>query len=243
MHRPWRLLLPALLGALAALGLALPAFAHALPDTMNPATNARLDTAPAHVAITYSEPIVVNRSGIVLLDGTGTPVPTSTDPPPGPKQYSVTPSAPLVPGPYTVAWTSRDAADGHDAAGFYTFVVNGGPVGIVTGSARAQAPAADLLATLTVGTTEDGGSLLGVGLDKPGTVDRVRIRLAGPGIGADLLTLAPGGDGSWALATNDVAVPGAWHADVIVRRHDVADDAQAGFDFTIDPTTGQPQFS
>jgi hypothetical protein len=57
------------------------------------------------------------QSGIVLLDGSGTPVPTGTDPQPGPKHYSVTPAAPLVPGPYTVAWTSRDATDGHDAAG------------------------------------------------------------------------------------------------------------------------------
>jgi hypothetical protein len=147
--------------------------------------------SPTHVGITYNDAIVANQSGIVLLDGTGTPVPTSTDPSTGPKQCSVTPSLPLGPGPYTVAWTSRDATDGHDASGFYTFVVNGGPVGIVTGSAQAQAPAADLTATLTVGATEDGSSMLGVGLDKTDNVDRVRVRLDGPGIGEDLLTLNP----------------------------------------------------
>jgi hypothetical protein len=59
----------------------------------------------------------------------------------------------------------------------------------------------------------------------------------------DLLTLNPAADGTWTLSNNDVAVPGAWHADVIVRRHDTADDAQAGFSFSIDPTTGQPSFS
>jgi hypothetical protein len=141
-----------------------------------------------------------------------------------------------------VAWTSQDANDGHQAQGFYTFVITGGATGIITGPAKAQAPAADLMATLTVSALDDGSSLLGVALNTTANVDRVRIRLRGPNLGEDLLTLNPAADGTWTLTNNDVAVPGAWHADVIVRRHDTADDAQASLNFSIDPT-GQPSFS
>src|SRR5205823_5838932 len=48
------------------------------------------------------------------------------------------------------AWTSQSADDGHVAQGFYTFVVNGGPVGILSGTAESEAPAADLMVALTV---------------------------------------------------------------------------------------------
>jgi hypothetical protein len=147
-----------------------------------------------------------------------------------------------LPGPYTVAWTSQDASDGHQAQGFYTFVVNGGANGIIAGSAQASAAAADLTATLTVGALDDGSSVLAVSLSNTDRVDRVNVRLRGPGVGEDLLTLASAPNGGWALTNTSVAVPGAWHADVIVRRHDTLEDAQAGFDFSIDPTTGQPTF-
>ena len=100
------------------LGGASSALAHALPDTSSPTVNAHLDSSPAHIAITYSDPIVDGESWITLLDATGAPVATTTDPAAGPKQYSVAPSAPLVPGPYTVAWTSQDASDGHRLKAF-----------------------------------------------------------------------------------------------------------------------------
>ncbi len=229
-------------GLVLALGASAAALAHALPDTTSPAGNARLDSSPAHISISYSDPIVPGESWITLLDATGAPVATTTDPAADPKQYSVAPASPLLPGPYTVAWTSQDASDGHQAQGFYTFVVSGGSNGIVTGSAQASAPAADLTATLTVAALDDGSSVLGVSLNNTANVDRVNVRLRGPSLGEDLLTLAAAPGGTWALTDNAVAVPGAWHADVIVRRHDTPEDAQAGFDFVIDPATGQPSF-
>ncbi len=51
------------------------------------------------------------------------------------------------------------------------------------------------------------------------------------------------GDGTWRLAGNEIALPGDWHAAVVVRRANVVDDAQASFDFTIDPGSGTPRFS
>jgi methionine-rich copper-binding protein CopC len=219
------------------------ALAHSYPQTFDPQPNARVDSAPAHIGIVYDSPIMANGSPMVLLDSTGNPVPTAPDQVSGNRQTSIQPLTDLAPGPYTVDWTSQSADDGHTAQGFYTFVVNGGPVGIIAGEAQAQNQAADLMATLTVTAGADGASVLRVDLDHPAGVERVRIRLSRPDLGEDLLTTTPTGDGGWALTGNDVALPGPWHAVVIVRRTNVVDDAQGSFDFTVDGVTGAPAFA
>ena len=57
-------------------------------------------------------------------------------------------------------------------------------------------------------------------------VERVRINLSRPDLGNDLLDTKPSGDGGWVLNGNEVALPGAWHAEVIVRRTNIFDDAR-----------------
>jgi copper resistance protein C len=218
------------------------ALAHSYPQTTDPQSSARLDSSPAHIGITYDSPIAASGSSMLLLDSTGTAVPSEPDQSDNNRQTSIHPVTDLAPGPYTVDWTSVSADDGHMAQGFYTFVVNGGPGGIIAGQAQSQTQAADLTPTLTVTGAGDGSSVLRVDLDNPTGVERVRIRLSRPDLGEDLLTTAPTGDGGWALTGNEVAVPGAWHAVVIVRRTDVVDDAQGSFDFTVDSVTGAPAF-
>jgi methionine-rich copper-binding protein CopC len=229
----------ALLGVASSLGSAM---AHSYPQTMDPSPNARLDTAPAHIGITYDSNIVQSGTSIVLLDSTDTPVGIQLDATSG-RQSSVQPMSDLTAGPYTVAWTSVSADDGHTAQGFYTFVLRGGPVGIIDGQAQSQAPAADLMATLTVTSAPDGSSLLRADLNNTTGVERVRIQLSRPDLGVDLLDTKPSGDGGWVLNGNEVAIPGAWHAQVIVRRADVVDDAKGDFDFTVDSATGAPAFA
>lgn len=216
--------------------------AHSYPQTMNPAPNARLETVPAHVGITYDSNIVQSGTSLVLLDSTGAPVAVQPETTSG-RQSSVQPTSDLVPGPYTVAWTSLSADDGHQAQGFYTFVLNGGPVGIIEGTAQAASPAADLMATLTVSAAGDGSSLLRADLNNTAGVERVRIQLSRPDLGTDLLDTQPSGDGGWVLSGNEVAIPGAWHAQVIVRRTNVVDDAKGDFDFTVDTSSGIPEFN
>lgn len=121
-------------------------------------------------------------------------------------------------------------------------MINGGPVGIIDGQAQAQAPAADLMATLTVTAAADGSSLLRADLNNTTGVERVRIRLARPDLGDDLLDTQPSGDGGWILNGNEIAIPGNWHAEVIVRRTNVFDDAKGEFDFSVDSTSGMPAF-
>jgi methionine-rich copper-binding protein CopC len=229
----------ALLSVATSLGSAL---AHSYPQTMDPAPNARLDSAPAHIGITYDSNIVQSGTSMVLLDSTDAAVPTQPDATSG-RQSSVQPMADLVPGPYTVAWTSVSADDGHTAQGFYSFVLNGGPAGIIDGQAQSQAPAADLMATLTVTAAPDGSSLLRADLSNTTGVERVRIQLSRPDLGVDLLDTKPSSDGGWILNGNEVALPGAWHAQVIVRRTNVVDDAKGDFDFTVDSVSGAPAFA
>jgi len=218
------------------------AWAHARPQTTAPEPYTRIDAPPAHIAVTFDNPVEGFGSALALLDATGGAVPTAPDQVDSNRQVSVSPSADLAPGPYTVGWTSLDATDGDTARGFYTFVINGGQTGILSGWSQSQAPAADLRAWLTVTSAEDGSSLLRVDLDQTAGVQRIRIRLSRPDLGEDLLDTQPTADGGWVLNGNDVAVPGDWHAVVIVRRADIFDDAQAEFDFTIDATTGAPSF-
>ncbi|MBV9542854.1 MAG: copper resistance protein CopC [Chloroflexi bacterium] len=218
-------------------------FAHARPQTMNPIPNARLDNAPAHIVINYDDPIVANQSSLVLLDSSGAPQPTNVDPVSGNAVASISPTSDLAPGPYTVDWTTMDAKDGHQAQGFFAFVISGGPVGIINGSAQKQAPAADLMASLTVTAAPDGSSMLRVDLNNTSGVERIRIDLSRPDLGDDLLDTKPSGDGGWVLNNDEVSVPGSWHAQAIVRRTNIFDDAKAEFDFTVDPQTGEPTFS
>lgn len=218
------------------------ASAHSYPQIMNPPPNARLDATPAQVAITYDSDIVPTNTSTILLDSTGTPVPTQPNPVSG-RLVSIQPAADLAPGPYTVAWTSQSADDGHIAQGFYSFVVDGGPVGIIDGQAQSQSPAADLMATLTVTSASDGSSLLRADLNNTTGVERVRIQLSRPDLGVDLLDTQPSGDGGWILNGNEIAIPGNWHAEVIVRRANVVDDAKGEFDFSIDTASGAPAFA
>ncbi len=219
------------------------ALAHVRPQATSPSSGERLDTPPAHVVLNYDGAIDPSGSPVVVLDSGGAQVPTITDPVLNNRTASVSPTTDLAAGPYTVTWTTLDPADGHGAQGFFTFVVSGGPVGIIAGQAQSQAPAADLMATLTVTAASDGASLLRVDLDNPAGVERIRIRLSRPDLGEDLLDTQTSGDGGWVLSHDEVALPGRWHADAIVRRTNIFDDAQASFDFTVDAVTGIPAFA
>jgi methionine-rich copper-binding protein CopC len=93
-------------------------WAHARPHTTTPQTNARLDEAPAQIAITYDNSIDPALSSIAVLDRAGYAVGTTNQPVASTLQAAVAPNEPLAPGPYTVAWTSMDASDGDQAQGF-----------------------------------------------------------------------------------------------------------------------------
>jgi methionine-rich copper-binding protein CopC len=67
--------------------------------------------------LNYEGPVAPSGTSILLLDSSGSPIPTTTDPVPNNQTGSVSPASGLAPGPYTVDSTTLDASDGHTAQG------------------------------------------------------------------------------------------------------------------------------
>ena len=114
----------------AALGLALAGLAGAAaahPDIVaaSPSPGAAVSARPTELRLSFSEPLFVNFSGVVVTDGRGKRV--STGRPklaPGDAKVLVVPlKAPLAPGTYTVQWHAV-SADTHRITGSYRFTVN-----------------------------------------------------------------------------------------------------------------------
>jgi copper resistance protein C len=105
------------IGTLAFAAAASGASAHSYPQTMSPPANARLDFSPADIGITYDSDVNQTGTSLAVLDSTGAQVAVQPDATSG-RQSSVQRTSDLAPGPYTVAWTSVSADDGHSAQGF-----------------------------------------------------------------------------------------------------------------------------
>jgi copper transport protein len=103
------------------------ASAHANLERSSPSSNAVLPQAPRQILIVFSEEPEPRFSEIAVYQASGAPVEAGPlHPLPGqPRTYAV--DLPALPdGPYTVAWKTLSAVDGHTAAGAYTFAVGVG---------------------------------------------------------------------------------------------------------------------
>jgi copper transport protein len=112
------------------LGVAPPARhaeAHAVPVTMAPEPNARLDTPPSEIVIRFSERVEPRPSTLEVLDARGRRVDAggAAVEPTDPRRYRVA-LPPLAPGAYTIAWRVLSADDGHVTHGAYVFTVGNG---------------------------------------------------------------------------------------------------------------------
>jgi len=122
----------------ALVSLAVPADAHALPQSSSPRAGASLSTPPSKVTITFGERPDPKLSSIDVLDSTGTSVAagpagaSSADP----LTLEVS-LKPLAGGVYTVAWRTVSAVDGHRAVGSFAFGVGTAPSPSGTGSIAA----------------------------------------------------------------------------------------------------------
>ncbi|SAK56205.1 copper resistance CopC family protein [Caballeronia ptereochthonis] len=108
--------------ALAFIGAAQFALAHALPKLQNPGPGATV-SAPHEVAIDFGEALEPTFSKLVVTDAGGTQVNTakSVVDASDRKHMSVA-LGHLAPGVYKVQWTAV-AADGHRTQGHYNFTV------------------------------------------------------------------------------------------------------------------------
>ena len=102
--------------------------AHAALVRSDPAAGATLDTPPTEIRIWFAEPLETSYTGAQLLDATGTPVAGTTVAidPDDRQELVLTPPPDLPDGPYTVAWRTLSAADGHTLAGYFGFRVGAG---------------------------------------------------------------------------------------------------------------------
>ena len=101
-----------------------PAWAHAVPATMDPAPNARLDASPREVVIRFTERVEARPSTLEVLDARGQRVDlggAAVDPA-DPWRYRV--GLPSLPdGAYTVSWRVLSADDGHVTSGAHVFTI------------------------------------------------------------------------------------------------------------------------
>jgi len=115
--------------ACAALALPAAAWAHAALLKTSPVASRTVNTPPAEVRLTYSEPIEPRFAIVSVTDAAGRQV-TSGSPqrPPGQPQTLVTPLQKVPEGWYLVFWRVI-SADGHPVRGAFTFAVgpNAGP--------------------------------------------------------------------------------------------------------------------
>jgi hypothetical protein len=118
----YQMILPA--AALLMISSASAAFAHAELQSSVPAKNATVKSAPAEIAIEFSEELNPQLSKIVVQDAKGKHV-DKADSHVGadnPKHLSVD-VTPLAAGTYKVTWTSVAADDGHKLSGSFKFTV------------------------------------------------------------------------------------------------------------------------
>ena len=136
----------------------LPASAHALPVWSVPGAGETLDQAPSMVIMRFGERPDPRLSAIHVFDSAGRArdVGPTTPVPDAPTELTVTMTAALSPGVYTVTWRTVSAVDGHLATGAFTFGVGVSPTG--------AAARADLAAPSPPGDAIAGRALLYVGM-------------------------------------------------------------------------------
>jgi copper transport protein len=118
------------------------ASAHSLLTSSTPADGAALQSPPARVTLTFTEPPDPGLSTINVLGPSGTEVDTGPVQKPAgdPLTIQVAPPAGLPNGVYTVTWRVVSEADGHLSAGSFAFGVGVVPTPGAGGGQGAQAP-------------------------------------------------------------------------------------------------------
>jgi copper transport protein len=131
VRRALRALSAAAVAAVALVALAAPASAHALLRSSDPAAGAVLDSAPATVSATFTEPPDPVLSQMDVLDAQGHSVAAGPAKVVAgrPKTMRVPLQSSLRDGVYTVQWRTTSTADGHTTNNFFSFGVGVSPAG------------------------------------------------------------------------------------------------------------------
>ncbi len=124
LHRGTRAVLVALFGAIASVGLLVPAAsAHAQVQSSTPQPGARLDQSPDSVSIRFDEKVTATAGGIRVYDATAKRIDVRSTQSAGTSMTLELPE--LADGAYVVVWQAV-SADGHPVRGSFTFQVGDG---------------------------------------------------------------------------------------------------------------------
>ncbi|HXQ96057.1 MAG TPA: copper resistance protein CopC [Candidatus Acidoferrales bacterium] len=129
-------------GALAALPL--PAAAHALLKSSDPAANSVLETAPDVITMTFTEAPDPTLSRVSVLDATGANHALGQFQPTADPETLRVPIGRLSPGVYTVAWRTVSAVDGHVVGGSFAFGIGVTSAAVASAAAAGSTPAASV---------------------------------------------------------------------------------------------------
>lgn len=105
------------------LGIASPAFGHAVLERSEPAANASLPTSHRQVALWFTEPVDRAFSTVAVVDREGRPVGLGSVRGSGDQRGLIASVGELPQGVYTVRWRVLSASDGHASSGFFLFAV------------------------------------------------------------------------------------------------------------------------
>lgn len=185
----------AVLGSLVILASPTPASAHAELESSSPRNGAVTSKAPTTIALSFSEPAEVTDLAVLDSRARVTPSRFTTEG----ARVTVTPAAPLAPGPHTVQWKAV-SDDGHAVSGAIAFII-----GKPTPSGRAQA----VVTSPKVSTVLSGSRAgqLSVRFTTPvtsGQVEWSNPAYAGP------FTWRVSGDGRTAQASGILPSAGTW---------------------------------
>jgi copper transport protein len=98
--------------------------AHAQLVSSSPGSGQVLSEPPKELRLVFSEPLEAQYSSLDLVNADGVALATGIgEPDPADAHTMLAPAPALEDGTYTVNWRSLSAADGHVAAGFFTFAV------------------------------------------------------------------------------------------------------------------------
>jgi copper transport protein len=127
-------LIAAALGALAVVGWATPAAAHAAVTASSPAQGAHLAKIPHTVTINFDQPVQPDDGGLIVLNSSGQQVQVASGHP-SPATLSATLPASLGSGAYVSDYTVT-SVDGHIVSGGIVFLVGHVKAGAITALAR-----------------------------------------------------------------------------------------------------------
>jgi methionine-rich copper-binding protein CopC len=195
---------------------------------------------PEQIRLVFSQDLD-NGSSATLLDPSRAQVPGTSSAIDRPRlRHLILTLLTTTPGPYTLAWNSVSAEDGHEQSSFFGLMAGGQPLAL---SDPLPGPPTsgpgDLGVSLAVAPDEQGVHRWAATISgaPPETIRRVLFRFTplGAELGTENLTAQLDAASGDFVLSEPIALAGPWRVEVGVRRDSVPDDVRVPFTFNATP--------